>query len=166
MSKVTSNMSKCRQAILIWSKYPIRLVWRIALTLFHALNTGSDYSRCFYSIGKVNCFDSFASWPDIMTTFTRFTQDPTTVQAENIVKITRFNLAVYVVDDPRNGLLEGRFVWLTTKKVSTFPSLPHSPGTAIIQLRKSVHVHVAAYIWGRACDADLNTPDMRNPQQG
>ena len=55
-----------------------------------------------------------------MRMFTRITQDPTTVQAENIIKITRFTLAVYMVDDPRKGLLEGQFDRLTTKKVRSF----------------------------------------------
>jgi hypothetical protein len=135
----------------------------IGFPLFHAY-TGCDYTPSFYSIGKAKWFDSFVSRPDIMTMFARITEDPTTVQAEDIIKVTRFTLAVYGVDDPSKGLLEGRFDRLTTKKISSFRSLPPSPGAAIIQFRKSVHI--AAYIWGRACDADLNPPDMCSPLQG
>lgn len=88
------------------------------------------------------------------------------MQAEDIIKITRFTLAVYMVDDPRKGLLEGQFDRLTTKKVRSFPSLPPwSPGTSIIQFRKSVHMHIGAYIWGRACAADFNPPDMCSPRK-
>ena len=141
----------------------IGLQYSNGLPLLHAY-TGCDYTPSFYSIGKAKWFNAYISRPDIMELFNNIVQDPTIVQEEEIVAVTRFTLAVYGVDDPSKGLLEGRFDRLTTQKISSFRSLPPSPGAAIAQFRKAVHI--AAHIWGKACEPELNPPDMSSPLQG
>ena len=80
---------------------------------------------------------------------------------EDILKVTEFTLSVYGVDSPQNDLLDVRFDRLTSKKISSFRSLPPSPGASIMQFRKAVHI--AAFIWGKAHEAELNPPDMYTP---
>ena len=51
--------------------------------------------------------------PEIMAMFQKIVQDPASVQAEDIHKVTQFTLSVYGVSDPSKGLLQGRFDGLT-----------------------------------------------------
>ena len=141
----------------------IGLQYTNGLPLLHAY-TGSDYTPSFYTIGKAKWFDAFLARPDIMDLFQRIMQDPDSVQEQEIVKVTQFTLAVYGVDDPSKGLLEGRFDRLTSKKITSFRSLPPSPGAAIIQFRKAVYI--AAHIWGKAYEPTLSPPNMVSPLHG
>ncbi|XP_063694110.1 uncharacterized protein LOC134825850 [Bolinopsis microptera] len=135
----------------------------VGLPLLHAYS-GCDYTPSFYGIGKSKWFDTYLLHPEVMDMFTRIVENPESVQEAEIVKITQYTLAVYGVDDPKKGLLEGRFDRLTSKKINTFRSLPPSPGAAIIQFRKAVHI--AAHIWGKACEPEITPPDMCSPLQG
>ena len=135
----------------------------VGLPLLHAYS-GCDYTPSFYGIGKSKWFDTYLLHPEVMDMFTRIVENPESVQEAEIVKVTQYTLAVYGVDDPKKGLLEGRFDRLTSKKINTFRSLPPSPGAAIIQFRKAVHI--AAHIWGKACEPEITPPNMCSPLQG
>ena len=102
--------------------------------------------------------------PEIMAMFQKIVQDPASVQAEDIHKVTQFTLSVYGVSDPSKGLLQGRFDGLTNQKVTSFRSLLPSPGAAIVQFRKAVHI--VGHIWGKACQPELCPPDICDHLQG
>ena len=159
----TSSKDKVNYLDVVAIAKSIGLQYTDGLLLLHAY-TGCDYTPSFYSIGKAKWFDAFLARQDIMVLFQRIMQDPYSVQAEEIVKVTQFTLAVYGVDDPSKGLLEGRFDRLTTQKITSFRSLPPSPGAAIVQFRKAVYV--AAHIWGKAFEPTLSPPNMVSPLHG
>ena len=103
------------------------------------LTLGVITHSVFFSIGKAKWFDAYLLRPDIMNLFQKIVEDPASVLYEDILKVTEFTLSVYGVDSPQNDLLDVRFDRLTSKKISSFRSLPPSPGAAIMQLQGSPH---------------------------
>ena len=140
----------------------VGLDYCMGLMLLYAY-TGCDYTPSFFNIGKAKWFDEFHKRPQIRELFQRICEYPDTLSEEEVVKITKFTLYAYGVEDPEKGLQEGRFDILN-QKANSFRALPPSPGAAIIQARKSVHI--AGHIWGKAYNALINPPNMCSVMQG
>lgn len=140
----------------------VGLDYCMGLMLLYAY-TGSDYTPSFYNIGKTKWFDEFHKRPEVMELFQRVCTHPDTLMESEVIAITRFSLCAYGVEDPDKGLLEGRFDVLV-QRAKSFRALPPSPGAAIIQARKAVHI--AGHIWGKAHQPMINPPDMCSIMQG
>ena len=140
----------------------IGLEYCSGLLLLHAYS-GCDYTPSFYGIGKAKWISCFLDRSDIKELFGRIVDNPETLDSEDILAVTAFTLAAYGADDPSKGLLQGRWEKLT-QGIASFRSLPPSPGAAIMQVRKAIHI--AAHIWGKAHLPTIDPPDMCSITQG
>ena len=139
------------------------LNYSTGLPLLHAFS-GCDYTPSFYGIGKAKWINCFLNRSDIMELFQRIVENPPdSLTEDDVIAVTSFTLSVYGVDNPEKGLLDGRWQKLN-QGVSSFRSLPPSPGAAIMQFRKAIHV--ASHIWGKAHQPMIEPPDMFCIEQG
>ena len=140
----------------------IGLEYCSGLLLLHAYS-GCDYTPSFYGIGKAKWISCFLDRSDIKRLFGRIVDNPETLEERDIIAVTAFTLAAYGVDDPSKGLLQGRWEKLN-QRIASFRSLPPSPGAAIMQVRKAIHI--AAHIWGKAHLPMIDPPNMCSFTQG